>query len=61
MNKELSDNVRRGCAGAILLLAKEKEGREILKKLDAPFLLKQGYELEEEAGVCDWNKLGTYF
>ena len=53
VNKELSDNVRRGCAGAILLLAKEEEGREILKKLDAPFLLKQGYELEEEADVCD--------
>ena len=53
VNKELSDNVRRGCAGAILLLAKEAEGREIMKKLDAPVLLKQGYELEEESDVCD--------
>jgi len=62
VNKELSDNVRRGCAGAILLLAKEENGREILKKFNAHELLKDGYELEEEADVCDaLEQIGDIF
>lgn len=49
---ELSDNVRRACAEAIYALAKDEDGRALLSKLEAPRLLRDGYELEEHAETC---------
>lgn len=49
---ELNDHVRQACAEAIFALAKDSAGREVLGKLDAPRLLRDGYELEEHAETC---------
>jgi hypothetical protein len=49
---ELNDHVRQACAEAIFALAKDSVGREVLGKLDAPRLLRDGYELEEHAETC---------
>ena len=45
--------VRENLAEAILCLAKVPEARKELWKADAPELLKKGYELEEDPGVCE--------
>jgi len=49
---ELNDNVRQACAEAIYALARDEAGREALGKVDAPRLLRDGYELEEHSETC---------
>jgi len=49
---ELNDHVRQACAEAIYALAKDEEGLSVLEKLEAPRVLRDGYELEEHAETC---------
>ena len=52
--KDPDPGVRAALAEAILVLADDDEiGRPLLWKLDAPELLRQGYEDEEDAATCE--------
>jgi len=51
--KERSDDVRAAAAGAVAALAASSAGRDALWDVDAPNLLKKGYEDEEHVETCD--------
>ncbi|KAK9846461.1 hypothetical protein WJX81_004401 [Elliptochloris bilobata] len=50
--KEGDSVVRESLAEALMMLAETEAGRKALWGVRAPEMLKKGYELEEDAGVC---------
>ncbi|KAL3132076.1 hypothetical protein ABBQ32_008686 [Trebouxia sp. C0010 RCD-2024] len=52
-SKEIDDTVRAALAESVLMLAETDQGRSVLWELQAPSMLKTGYEDEEAVDVCE--------
>lgn len=51
--RESNEHIREALAEAILYLAQSNKGRKALWDLDAPQLLRRGYEYEEHIATCE--------